>query len=108
MEKRTLNPLRVAFIILVILSVIGNLVVPDILSVLNLDNGLDRDYGWEFEKVLTGFLNGLLSFFLVGFFSIRNPKWFEALPQSISFGVLAASFLLGVIVRSFRDREQRV
>lgn len=49
----------------------------------------------------------IASFFLVGGgLSIKNPQWFDVHPQSISFGILAASLLIGLIVRNFHKVER--
>lgn len=45
------------------------------------------------------------SFMLIGQMRIRTTPFFDALPQSISFGLLATSLMLGLIFRAIGNRK---
>ena len=45
------------------------------------------------------------SFVLIGGFKIQSSSMFPALPQSISFGLLASSLLLGVLIKCLGGRQ---
>ena len=48
------------------------------------------------------------SFMLIGQMRIQTTPFFEALPQSISFGLLATSLLLGLVFRAIGNRKHMI
>jgi len=88
-----LVPLRLAFLGIAVLSALGNLFVPFLLTTFQFSFNPEWDFGTVFVGVLNGFLIG--EFVAIAFWILFDPM---SLPIKILLGALIGLFLSGCLV----------